>query len=268
VSREVNSLLHRHHDEEDEEILDWITPVDYAPQQNDFIKRRQPCTGQWLLDSEEFRAWVEGKGQGLFCPGIPGAEKTILAAIVVDDLCAKFQGGSDTCVAFIFCNFRRHPDQRFEDLLASLLKQMIQQQPSIPDDIKQLYGHHKKRRTRFSADELSRMLQATTKLFSRNFIVIDALDECQKANGCRRSFVDDLFNLRANYGVNLFTTSRFVPEILDIFKIHTSLEIRAHGDDVRSYLGGCMSQLPAFVHRDLGLQDEIKDWIVDAVDGM
>lgn len=248
--------------------MDWITPVDYTPQQNDFIKRRQPGTDQWLLDSEEFRAWAEGKGQGLFCPGIPGAGKTILAAIVVDHLCAKFQGKKDTCVAFIFCNFRRHPEQRFEDLLASLLKQMIQQQPCVPDDIKQLYGRHKKRRTRFSAEELSQMLQATTKLFPRTFIVVDALDECQKANGCRKSFVDDLFNLRANYGVNLFTTSRFVPEILNTFNIHTSLEIRAHGDDLRRYLGGCMAQLPAFVHRDPSLQNEIKHGIVDAVDGM
>ncbi|CAH0025863.1 unnamed protein product [Clonostachys rhizophaga] len=244
VSKEINNLLHRHHAEEDEEILDWITPVDYTPRQNDFIKRRQPGTGQWLLDSEEFRAWVEGKGQGLFCPGIPGAGKTILAAIVVDQLCAKFQGKT------------------------SLLKQMIQQQPSVPDDIKQLYGRHKKRRTRFSAEELSQMLQATTKLFSRTFIVVDALDECQKTNGCRKSFVDDLFNLRANYGVNLFTTSRCVSEILDTFNIHTSLEIRAHGDDLRRYLGGCMTQLPAFVHRDPSLQTEIKDGIVDAVDGM
>ncbi|CAG9986795.1 unnamed protein product [Clonostachys byssicola] len=268
VSREVSTLLHRQHDEEDEEILDWITPVDYAPQQNDFIKRRQPGTGQWLLDSEEFCAWVEGKGQGLFCPGIPGAGKTILAAIVVDDLCARFQNKSETCVVFVFCNFRRHPEQRFEDLLATLLKQMIQQQPSIPDDIKQFYSRHKKRRTRFSAEELSRMLQATTKLFSRIFIVIDALDECQKTNGCRKSFIDDMFNLRANHGINLFTTSRFVPEILDAFKIHTSLEIRAHGDDVRRYLSGCMPQLPAFVYRDPSLQDEIKDGIVDSVDGM
>jgi hypothetical protein len=55
--------LHKRQDtrerhEEDQAILDWLTPVDYAPQQSDFISRRQTGTGQWLLDSAEFQAWL------------------------------------------------------------------------------------------------------------------------------------------------------------------------------------------------------------------
>jgi hypothetical protein len=37
-------------------LLNWLTPVDYAPQQADFIRRRQLGTGQWLLDSPEYQA--------------------------------------------------------------------------------------------------------------------------------------------------------------------------------------------------------------------
>jgi hypothetical protein len=37
-------------------ILQWLTPVDYAAQQSDFIGRRQEGTGQWLLDSAQFQA--------------------------------------------------------------------------------------------------------------------------------------------------------------------------------------------------------------------
>ncbi|PMD29296.1 hypothetical protein L207DRAFT_642458 [Hyaloscypha variabilis F] len=40
-------------------ILDWLTPIDYAPQQSDFIGRRQAGTGQWLLDSTEYQSWLE-----------------------------------------------------------------------------------------------------------------------------------------------------------------------------------------------------------------
>ena len=57
-------------------ILDWLTPIDYAPQQSDFISRRQAGTGEWLLGSEQFKTWVETEKQTLFCPGIPGAGKT------------------------------------------------------------------------------------------------------------------------------------------------------------------------------------------------
>ena len=58
-------------------ILDWLIPIDYAPQQSDYINRRQPGTGQWFLDSAEFRAWVDTEKQMPFCPGISGARKTM-----------------------------------------------------------------------------------------------------------------------------------------------------------------------------------------------
>ncbi|KXX72875.1 hypothetical protein MMYC01_209212 [Madurella mycetomatis] len=28
------------------EILEWITPINYGPRQSDFLRRRQPGTGQ------------------------------------------------------------------------------------------------------------------------------------------------------------------------------------------------------------------------------
>jgi hypothetical protein len=46
------------------------------------------------------------------------------------------------------------------------------------------------------------------------------------------------------------------------------LEIRASEEDVRRYLDGHMSQLPAFVVQRSDLQEEIKTGIVTAVRGM
>jgi hypothetical protein len=40
-------------------VLNCLTPIDYASQQGDYIGRRQPGTGQWLLDSAEYRAWLK-----------------------------------------------------------------------------------------------------------------------------------------------------------------------------------------------------------------
>jgi hypothetical protein len=44
--------------DEDLRILNWLTPIDYGPQQSDYIKRGQAGTGQWLLDSEKFQAYA------------------------------------------------------------------------------------------------------------------------------------------------------------------------------------------------------------------
>ena len=96
-------------------------------------------TGQWLLDSPDFLTWLEGSKQTLFCPGIPGAGKTILTAIVIDDLYNKFQDDGTVGIAYIYCNFRRQHEQMTEDLLASLLKQLSQKRSSLPDSVKALY---------------------------------------------------------------------------------------------------------------------------------
>ena len=113
-----------HQDYQRRAVLDWLDPADYAPQQSDYIGRRQAGTGQWLLDTAEFQEWVESNRQTLFCPGIPGAGKTILTAIVIDDLTARFHGDQSIGIAYIYFNFRRQDEQKAERLLANLLKQL------------------------------------------------------------------------------------------------------------------------------------------------
>jgi Cdc6-like AAA superfamily ATPase len=165
--------------DEQHAILDWFTPIDYASQQNDFISRRQPGTGQWLLDSAEFQKWLWTGKKTLFCPGIPGAGKTILTSIVVDDLNTRFSNDPTIGIAYIYCNFQRQDEQKAEDLLASLLKQLSQGRSSLPDNVKSLYDCYRDKRTRPSFDEILRTLQFVTGMYSRVFIVIDALDECR-----------------------------------------------------------------------------------------
>jgi hypothetical protein len=100
---------------ENKAVLDWVTTVDYSSQQSDFIGRRQAGTGQWLLDSREYQQWTETAKQTLFCPGIPGAGKTILTSIVVDDLHARFRDDAHVGIAYLYLNFRRQADQKVED---------------------------------------------------------------------------------------------------------------------------------------------------------
>jgi hypothetical protein len=117
----VETMRFKLNNDEDIKVLDWLTPVNYGPQQSDFINRRQPGTGQWLLDSPEFQTWLNAENQTLFCPGIPGSGKTILTSIVVDYLYSKCQIDPSIGIAYIYCNFRRQDEQKIDDLTASLL---------------------------------------------------------------------------------------------------------------------------------------------------
>jgi hypothetical protein len=248
-------------------VLNWLTLVDYGSQQTDYIRRRQPGTGQWLLDSTEYQTWLATGKETLFCPGIPGAGKTILTSIVIDDLTTRFKN-DDIGVAYLYCNFRRQNEQNAEDLLASLLKQLSQRRSSLPGCVEKLYEDHKKKETRPSFDEISRALQSVVALYSRAFIIVDALDECKESNGCRTRLLSEIFSLQSMKGANLFVTSRFIPEITEKFGGSLSLEVRAIDEDVERWMDGHMSQLPSFVRGNQDLQQEIKTEIVKAIDGM
>ena len=251
-------------------ILDWLTPIDYGDQQSDFINRQQPETGQWILDSVEFQTWLNFDKQTLLCPGIPGAGKTILTSIVIKKLTSIYDQVKSIGIAYIYCNYQRQHEQAIDDLLASLLKQLAQCQPSLPAAVRDLYSQHKTKRTRPSTKELSSTLQtmADASKFSRLYIIVDALDECQASNGCRQQFLSELFSLQIKVRANIFATSRFIPEITGKFSSCMSLEIRASKEDIKRYLNSHISQLPAFVVQNNDLQEEIITGIVNAADGM
>src|SRR5687767_7546809 len=86
--------------EEHTQILAWLSSIDYTSQQNDYIQERGPNTGEWLLNSPKFRTWLQSDKQTLFCPGIPGAGKTILTAVVVKHVIDKFRQDPDIGIAY------------------------------------------------------------------------------------------------------------------------------------------------------------------------
>ncbi|KAI8724397.1 hypothetical protein NCS52_00008900 [Fusarium sp. LHS14.1] len=55
IRTDVDTLVGAKHDHEATRALEWLTPIDYAPQHNDLFRQRQPGTGQWFLDTQEFQ---------------------------------------------------------------------------------------------------------------------------------------------------------------------------------------------------------------------
>jgi hypothetical protein len=265
----VGKLVQHQDDQERQAILDWLTPADYSPQQSDFISRRQEGTGQWLLNSNEFQAWLITSKHTLFCPGIPGAGKTIITSIVVDYLWTEFQNDANIGIAYLYCTYRQQQEQKALDMLSSLLKQLAQEQISVPADVKILHESHRTKRTRPSYDEIVKALHSTIQSYSRVFIIIDALDECPFSNEGRNSLLSEVFNFQVQAQVNLFATSRFVPEIMSQFEGCISKEIRAQDDDILNYVKGRIPQLlRSRISKYPDLQDAIRREVVKAVDGM
>ncbi|KAJ2966928.1 hypothetical protein NQ176_g9914 [Zarea fungicola] len=260
--------------DKDNEILNWLTPmpIDYGSQYSDLLKVRQPGTGQWLLDSAQYQTWVGMQKQTLFCPGIPGVGKTILASIVVENLFSRFESVQEVGIAYLYCNFQRQNEQQTENLLASLLQQLAQALSSLPGSVKSLHERHNKKRTRPSFHEISKTLQTVAIMYSRVFIVVDALDECQESDGSRTKLLLEISSFQAKCGVNVLATSRLLPDIIqqmsENFDGTKTLQISASDEDVGRYLDSAMYGLPKFVGREPDLQEEIKTKMMKTIGGM
>ena len=196
-----------------------------------------------------------------------------MSSIVVDQLNAKFKGEAGVGIAHIYCSYQPQQEQKTEDLILSLLKQLAQKHMIVNTEVKTLYERHRTRGSRPSMDEIARALQSTVQLYSRVFFIIDALDEFYVSNNEeQKRLLSEIFGLQKQAQINLFATSRFISEIISQFERCSSKEIRAQNDDILSYVNGRIPRLlksrisnyPDYAH----LQSTIGRDIVEAADGM
>jgi Cdc6-like AAA superfamily ATPase len=248
-------------------IMAWLSPSDYPAQQSDIISRRQEGTGQWFLDAPEVARWLSEPKKTLFCPGIPGAGKTMIAAIAIDYLLREVQS-STIGVAYMYCNYKAQKEQDVPSLLAAFLKQLVQAQPSTAEPVEQLHRKHADRGTKPSVEEILEALKTVVSNYTTVHVVVDALDECADSNGTRGQFLLQLRNLQAMTDLRLMTTSRLIPDVVEEFREAIILDVRARDQDVRRFVAGHIYRLPKCVQRDSSLQDMVQDKVAKSVDGM
>ncbi|KAL7907040.1 ankyrin repeat-containing domain protein [Trichoderma velutinum] len=255
----MEARAHRH-GQNDEKILEWLSPIDYGAEHSDTLKRWQPGTGQWFLDSAEFKQFIETNKQMIFCSGIPGSGKTVMAAAVIDYLHKQFSKDSRVGMAYIYFNFKKSNEQTPEAVFSSLLKQLVRQQPYLSDNVKLLYETHTKNKTRPSLTEIIKAFQEAVEAYLKVFVVIDAIDECATLDDCREIILSKIFACAAAPNLKLFTTSRHIPEISDRFQSALHLEIGATESDIRRYIDSRLAKLPptSFISQNKNLQEEIK----------
>jgi hypothetical protein len=250
-----------------DKILDWISLTTFPAQQSDFIDRREEGTGLWFLDTLEFNEWIHGARQTLFCPGMPGAGKTMMAAMAIDHLSKTIQNDTNG-VAYIYCNYQAQAGQNTTILLAAILRQLVQARRSIPEPVSRLYELHSSRGTRPSLEEIFSTLQSILRSYSSVYLVIDALDECLDEDRTHRQLLARVRGLQKEANLHLMVTSRFIPEIGEEFRQATRLEVRASDEDVKKFIAGQIYRLPGLVHDNKKLQILVQDTITQAVDGM
>lgn len=256
--------------DEEHRILDWLSPLPDPSRSTGERDRRQTGTGTWFLQTPEYVSWRNGTSPTLLCPGIPGAGKTVMSTFVIDDLWQQYGTRADIGILNLFCNFRLTSEQTLVKLLSSLVRQAVERLPAVPAELHTLHDEHERRQTRPSSDQLLNTLSRVVESTTRTYIVLDALDECRNDDRTLDRLLELVFSVQTQLigKVSLLATTRFIPGILDQFMNVPRLEIRADDVDVRRYLDSQMNRLPRQVATNVAFCTEIKDKIVECVDGM
>jgi hypothetical protein len=176
---------------------------------------------------------------------------------------------SSNGLAYIYCNYKEQEKQTLTNLMASLVQQLVLHSSAVPDEVRALHAHHDARNTRPGDADYSKILRPIVAIFSRVYVVVDALDECNESNGTRTKLSEELKALPAN--VQLLCTSRRLGDIEKSFALASHLEIRARDADVEMFLNAQISQTPRlleFCTSFKDLQSTIIEKLVEKAKGM
>ncbi|KAG4291327.1 hypothetical protein FPRO06_03213 [Fusarium proliferatum] len=220
----------------EQEVLGWLSDEDFGTYQFDEHSKKAPGTCQWFLGSPEYQSWTQKKGQVLFCPGIAGAGKSVLASAIIENLHSRFEADSGTSTIHIYCRYNRADRQTFTKLWASLLRQLCERLSSVPEGIIQLYNQYKPQRVGAPPERILSELQSVSGLFCQVFLVVDALDEWATEHGDLYSLPAELLLLQRKLDMNLLATSRPIPLISNQFEDHPSVSISAQQQDIYAYV--------------------------------
>ena len=169
-------------------------------------------------------------------------------------------------VAYIFCNHADTVHQTSEDLVASILEQLMRKK-GVTQGLRMLYDRYQKRLIRPKPQEISALLRSTVHEFTRIFVIIDALDEYPTTTAS--AFIDELHKLRSV--ANLLITSREVKSLEREFHDAIHRKIMATNTDLEHYVRSKTQQdrrLALHIREDPSLQDDIVAKVVRNASGM
>lgn len=190
--------------------------------------------------------------------------KTILASRVIDHI-QRSIGSAHFVIAFIYCDYKRQHEQNCCNLIGSLLKQVLQHQVSIPQEVMSSYRKHSSAGTNASGDDLASFVYSTVANLSRVFVVVDALDELSRKE--RQPLLRHLRALQSDHQVNIMTTSRHIQSLTRAFTKPLKLEIRASDHDIQIYVRAHLADHAKCLRSNLDLQKVVVDAVRGAADG-
>ncbi|TRX87885.1 hypothetical protein FHL15_011224 [Xylaria flabelliformis] len=181
TNKDVKFLRHAIDSAELETVLKWISPLDFRVLQHAAQRRPLSGTGSWFLDNPQVRGWCDSRTKVLWCHGIPGAGKTVLATALFQKLQEK-HAGANVAVLVAYCSFDDTSTHSSSNIVSSFLRQLVEKRGQMSEAVRKLYTEHTKNgeQSRPSQQRLVEALSKELETFDKTFIIVDGLDELRE----------------------------------------------------------------------------------------
>jgi hypothetical protein len=192
---------------------------------------------------------------------------TYFSSIAIDHL-HKFTAQSNRRVVYFYFDYKLQTDQTPLNFIQTLLHQLLSTFSYVPIQAMELSHAIEKRKELPGWDELTSVFLRICNDTQDVLIVLDALDECDKAanRGPIVKFIQDITGSKAR----LMVTSRPYPaDVAEVLGSCPQLVIEASDSDIKTYVRDRIAGNPQMARMiDNGLKDKILNAITSRSDGM
>ena len=243
-------------------VAAWLSPLDFFSTQRSTYQQHHQGTGQWLLESEAFQNWLNEENKCLAIAGKPGSGKTVLTSIIVQFLRSLID--NKTAVVWIYLHINS-PNQTMENILGSILQQLIWQRVRVSKNVMSFYRQNCDRKDRFDIYALVKVLDREILTFYRTFIIVDGLDEVEPAIRIQ------LLEILQSFETSMLVTSRTYPSIERELRGFTILDMVVSSNDIKSFVEAELSKdgrLARVLSNDVEFRTMISEHIEEKSQGL
>ncbi|KAF2658989.1 C2H2 domain-containing protein [Lophiostoma macrostomum CBS 122681] len=155
------------------------------------VRQNYQTTGLWILKHEYIIDWMDADVPVtplVWMNGIPGAGKTILASIIIEECKRR----TEYLTSYFYCNYDGPGSNNMVGVMRGILEQLVDQYPDLMP-----YCHNRKATSGepalSSANTAKKILEDFCITIPKQFIIIDGLDECEIAE--RKQIMEFLISM-------------------------------------------------------------------------
>ena len=248
------------------DVVTWLSESEGSQEDylHELADQRQPETCNWILQDPQMGAWMDESSSRdfLWMTGIPGAGKTFVASLLIENL----QSRGDRCWGYCFCGQVTTAGNVCVEIMRTLTVQLLQQNPDMAPLIHEGFLQRLSSR---SVASIKKMLICLLPEVKKTFLVIDGIDELGRSE--QETILKALGDIakETDNDCKFLILSRDEPQIRKFLsKNHLKLEGKTD-ESIRQYIANNVESL-RLRHPDIDavLGDRIKDRLHTNAKGM